>query len=70
MSWEANGKIARGRVTEEDAEVTLRGNLTKGSGWRVGTDHGGFRCLLATGATGRAVPWIRATSFPARSRAN
>jgi outer membrane receptor protein involved in Fe transport len=27
-----NGKIARGRVTEEDAEVTLRGDLVKGSG--------------------------------------
>ena len=31
-----NGKIARGRVTEEDAEVTLRGNLTKGSGGALG----------------------------------
>jgi outer membrane receptor protein involved in Fe transport len=26
-----NGKIARGRVTEDDVEVTLRGDLTKGS---------------------------------------
>ena len=31
-----NGKIARGRVTEDDAEVTLRGNLTKGSGGALG----------------------------------
>jgi outer membrane receptor protein involved in Fe transport len=31
-----NGKIARGRVTEEDAEVTLSGNLTKGSGGALG----------------------------------
>ncbi len=31
-----NGKIARGRVTEDDAEVTLRGNVTKGSGGALG----------------------------------
>jgi outer membrane receptor protein involved in Fe transport len=31
-----NGKIARGRVTEEDAEVTFRGDLTKGSGGVLG----------------------------------
>ena len=31
-----DGKIARGRVTEEDAEVTLAGNLTKGSGGVLG----------------------------------
>ncbi len=27
-----DGKIARGRTTEDDAEITLRGNLTQGSG--------------------------------------
>jgi outer membrane receptor protein involved in Fe transport len=31
-----DGKIARGRVTEDDAEVTLAGNLTKGSGGVLG----------------------------------
>ena len=31
-----NGKIARGRVTEEDAEVAFRGDLTKGSGGVLG----------------------------------
>jgi outer membrane receptor protein involved in Fe transport len=31
-----NGKIARGRVTENDVEVTLRGDLTKGSGGALG----------------------------------
>ncbi len=32
-----NGKIARGRVTEEDAEVSIRGDLTKGSGGVLGS---------------------------------
>jgi hypothetical protein len=32
-----NGKIARGRVTEEDAEVSVRGDLTKGSGGVLGS---------------------------------
>jgi outer membrane receptor protein involved in Fe transport len=31
-----NGKIARGRTTEDDVEVTFRGNLTKGSGGVLG----------------------------------
>jgi outer membrane receptor protein involved in Fe transport len=32
-----DGKIARGRVTEEDAEVSIRGDLTKGSGGVLGS---------------------------------
>ncbi len=32
-----NGKIARGRVTEDDAEVSVRGDLTKGSGGVLGS---------------------------------
>ena len=31
-----DGKIARGRTTEDDVEVTLRGNLTQGSGGALG----------------------------------
>ncbi len=31
-----NGKIARGRTTEDDVELTLRGNLTKGSDGALG----------------------------------
>ena len=37
-----NGKIARGRVTENDAEVTLAGNLTKGSGGALGAITAAF----------------------------
>ena len=37
-----NGKIARGRVTENDAEVTFRGNLTKGSGGALGPISAAF----------------------------
>jgi outer membrane receptor protein involved in Fe transport len=32
-----NGKIARGRVTEDDVEVSVRGDLTKGSGGVLGS---------------------------------
>jgi outer membrane receptor protein involved in Fe transport len=32
-----NGKIARGRVTEDDVEVSARGDLTKGSGGVLGS---------------------------------
>jgi hypothetical protein len=31
-----DGKIARGRVTEDDVDIALRGNLTKGSGGVLG----------------------------------
>ena len=37
-----NGKIARGRVTEEDADVALAGNLTKGSGGVLGPINAAF----------------------------
>ena len=37
-----NGKIARGRVTEDDFEATLRGNLTKGSGGALGPINAAF----------------------------
>ena len=37
-----NGKIARGRVTEDDLEVTLRGDLTKGSGGALGAITAAF----------------------------
>ncbi len=37
-----NGKIARGRTTENDLEVTFRGNLTKGSGGALGAINAAF----------------------------
>ncbi len=48
-----NGKIARGRVTEDDVEVTLARQPHEGLGRRVRPDHGRFRCLVARGAAGR-----------------
>ena len=37
-----NGKIARGRTTEDDVELTFRGNLTKGSGGALGAITAAF----------------------------